>query len=197
MKIKKTEGMSLMELLVCVAIISVFISAVIPGFAGIMAKARLKNTSRSILFLFQRVRIQAISEARYIGVRFENSEDGKGICYSIYQDGDGDGLRTADIEAGIDKRVEGPRHFHMEGVEFGILEGKVKDVPTSGGTINNSDDPIKFGRSNIVSFSPIGRSSSGSVYLKSGNSYMFTIKLYGASAKMKEWEYNSTTEDWS
>ncbi len=196
MKGKSENGMSLVELMVCLCLISVFASVAVPYMTGVMAKAKLKNASRTVLLMFQQARMKAISESRYIGIRFEKAEDGDGIVLSFYRDGDGDGIMTADIKKGTDRKIKDSVRIMLEGVEFGILQGDMKDVPTSGGNISNPDDPIKFGKSNIVSFSPIGKSSSGSVYFRIRDRYMFTVKLYGGSAKMKEWEYDWDAAEW-
>ena len=46
--------------------------------------------------------------------------------------------------------------------------GPFRAPPPGSGPLRDLDDPVKFGRSDLVSFSPLGRSSSGTVYLEDG-----------------------------
>ena len=72
----------------------------------------------------------------------------------------------------------------------------VRELPPGSGWLGNLQDPVKFGRSNIVSFSPLGRSSSGTLYLTDGVDRLYAVVLYGPSTRIRVWRYRRTDQRW-
>jgi hypothetical protein len=58
------------------------------------------------------------------------------------------------------------------------------------------DDPIRFGRGDLVAFSPLGSSSSGTIYLTDGRSELWAVVLYGATARVRVWRFDRTAGRW-
>ena len=75
------------------------------------------------------------------------------------------GLRTREIQDGVDRPIGAAERLsnYFAGVDFGIAPG----LPAieRGGT-RPGTDPIKLGTSNILTFSALGTSSSGSLYVR-------------------------------
>jgi hypothetical protein len=105
----------------------------------------------------------AIRNNVYTAIRFERGE--AGADFSVYTDGNRNGVRSRDIEEGIDARVAGPLPLegHAPGVRLGILPDLPAPPPEEGRL--EGDDPIRFGRGEILSFSPLGTSTPGTYYL--------------------------------
>jgi hypothetical protein len=77
-------------------------------------------------------------------------------------------------------------------MEAGILDSPVPEIPPKKGWLDPVD-PVKFGSSNIISFSPDGQSSSGTLYLACHSQQrMYAIVLYGPTAKLTLWKYFDT-----
>ena len=89
----------------------------------------------------------------------------RGYAYEVYVDGNGNGVRTRDIQRGEDQRIGSVEHLsdHFAGVDFGVLPGL---PPVDAGSAAPGTDPIKLGASSILTFTPLGTSSSGSLYLR-------------------------------
>jgi hypothetical protein len=58
------------------------------------------------------------------------------------------------------------------------------------------DDPIRFGRSDLVSFSPRGTSSSGTLYVSDGRLAAAAIVLYGGTGRIRIWVYDRERGAW-
>ena len=90
-------------------------------------------------------------------------DDGR-VFYSVYSDGNANGVRSADIDSGVDRRISGP--YPLSGgapsVRVGINPG-VPNLPPETGEL--SGDPVRFGQSDILSFSPLGTATPGTFYL--------------------------------
>jgi hypothetical protein len=118
----------------------------------------------------------------YTAIRFERLDDGR-VFYSVYSDGNGNGVRSSDITAGLDRRVAGPYPLSggAPGVRVGINPG-VPNLPPESGLLEG--DPVRFGSSDILSFSPIGTATPGTFYL-AGDSAQAAVRVSGGSARVR------------
>ena len=74
--------------------------------------------------------------------------------------------------------------------------GPFPRIPPNRGVIENLDDPVQFGRSDVVSFSRLGRSSSGTVYLADGRESLFGVVLVGPSSRVRVWRFDARAGRW-
>jgi hypothetical protein len=114
-------------------------------------------------------------------IRFEVSADGEDQ-YSTYSDGNGNGVLAADIKTGIDYRISGPLPLSggAPGVRVAILPG----LRGPDGERLDPADPIKFGRSNMLSFSPLGTASPGTFYL-AGEGVQGAVRVTPGSSRVR------------
>jgi len=143
-----------------------------------------------------RLRSAAITTGRVQGLKMTRT--GETWSYEFFEDGDGDGLRSDDIAAGRDRRTGGLVRLadHFEGVDFGLLEVSVPEVPPGTGRLAPGSDPVRFGRSEIVSFTPHGTSSSGSFYVSDRRRVLFAVVLYGGTGRIRTLRYDRELGGW-
>ena len=156
-------GFSLVEVLACLALLGILVAVSVPLLADTVARERLRAAGWETALLLRGLRQRSITERLGFGLRFVQA--GGVWSYCLYRDGNGNGIRTADILSGRDPLLLGPEEPGMrhEGIRFGLPSSPVPQIPPSTGPIPNPSDPIKFGTSDIVSFSPSGSISSGTV----------------------------------
>jgi hypothetical protein len=144
-----------------------------------------------------RARGEAIAARRYTAFRVTRPE-GR-FVFAFYADGDGDGVRSDDIAAGRDPLLAGPRDLpsRYTGVDFGLLDAAIPEVPPGTGTLAPDSDPVRFGRSDIVSFSPRGTSSSGTLYVSDGRSTVVAVVLYGGTGRIRIWRFERGRWSWT
>lgn len=119
--------------------------------------------------------------------------------YAFYADGDGDGVRGEDISSGRDPLLGGPRDLgsRYEGVDFGLLDVAIPEVPPGSGALAPSSDPVRFGRSDIVTFTPWGTSSSGTLYISDGRDTVAAVVLYGGTGRIRFWKFDRQARRWT
>jgi prepilin-type N-terminal cleavage/methylation domain-containing protein len=176
------RGFSLVEALVVVAIVLVMAATAFPVFRAHFADAHLVGAGQQFKVQFRLARSSAVRAGVYTAIRFERREDGS-VWYTVYQDGDGDGVRSADISKGVDRLVSGP--FPLTGgapsVRVGINPG-IPALPPERGFL--SGDPVRFGSSDILSFSPFGTATPGTFYL-AGDGGQAAVRVTGGSARVR------------
>jgi prepilin-type N-terminal cleavage/methylation domain-containing protein len=178
----RDRGFSLVEVLVAVAIVLAMAAAALPVFRAQFADAHLVGAGQQFKSQFRLAHSAAVRAGVYTAIRFERRDDGT-FWYAVYQDGDGDGVRSADIEAGEDRLVSGP--FPLTGGAPGVsvaINPHVPALPPEHGEL--SGDPVRFGPSDILSFSPVGTATPGTFYL-AGDSAQAAVRVTGGSARVR------------
>jgi hypothetical protein len=150
-----------------------------------------------MLSVIRQARAMAANRGRYVAVRFHREEEG--YRFAIYEDGNGNGVREADIKNGVDREISTPEKIESRfpGVQVRIVDrSKISKIPPAGGDLKNHHDPVKFGNSDLISFSPLGSSSSGTLYLSAGRYDMAGVKVFGPTVRIQIWIYDYFKDGW-
>jgi type II secretory pathway pseudopilin PulG len=191
---KSDSGHSLLEVVVVLAIIGAVVLSAMPAFASIQRRSALRAASAEMRSIFHLARSRAIARGRNAGVRFVKI--GPNWYFTIYDDGDGDGIRTEDISRGVDRPVGPPQLVFGASriVSIGLPESTILDP--DGDRLLPTASPVQFGRSAICSFSPLGQSSPGTVYLSDRDRGVYAVRVYGTTAKIRVLRYEPSTRKW-
>lgn len=129
-------------------------------------------------------RVQAVSRGAAIGLRFDSHP--RGITFSVFQDGNGNGIRSADILAGIDSQIEPAIALsdHFPDVNIGL---------TPNSPVN---DPVQVGLTNILTFTPVGTATSGTIYISDRAGTQWAVRVLGATGRTRVLRYDPSTQGW-
>ena len=177
------KGHSLVEMLAALAVLMALAGLGLPWLHAYQVEARLLGAGRVFKGEFRRARSMAVRSSAYTAIRFETHADGTWF-YSLYADGNRNGVRAADIRKGIDRRVGEPRR--LDGGAPGVRVGIHPDVPAlppDRGTLDPSR-PIQFGSAGMVSFSPLGTATPGTFYL-AGEVRQAAVRVTPGSARVR------------
>ena len=130
------------------------------------------------------LRTQAVARGAAVGLRFD--QEPGGFTFTVFQDGNGDGIRTADIEAGVDTRLEPATSLveQFPGVDIAVAPG----AP--------STDPLQIGRTNLLTFTPIGTATSGTIYIRDRDGSQWAVRVLGATGRTRVLRYDVRTKVW-
>ena len=103
---RRQSGLTLLELLAVFAIIGIIAAASMPAFATYRRNASMRSQAAELRGIFRAVRSRAIMRGAHAGVKFTRA--GNTWIYSLYEDGNGNGIRSAEIASGVDRRYSGP-----------------------------------------------------------------------------------------
>jgi prepilin-type N-terminal cleavage/methylation domain-containing protein len=198
--VKNQHGFTLLELLVVIALVGILVLFSGTNLSGSQRRREFEYFARELVSLLEACRWRAMSESAYAGAVI--TRRGDSYVASVYLDGNGNGIRMQDITAGLDAPFHDPLILKraLGDVEAGYLRERVPQIPPKSGFITDTSDPVRFGRSDIISFSPKGDSSSGTIYLAChSQGEMYGLVLYGATARLTVWRLRSnqwqTVED--
>jgi len=191
------EGYSLVEALLALAILGLFLTVSVPAFGAALSRARVAAAAREMASEMARLRSDAIAMRRGVGLRFSTA--GGRRQYAVYADGDGDGIRADDIASGRDPLLVAARDLpsRWEGIDFGLLDAAIPEVPPASGVLAPGSDPVRFGSSDIVSFTPWGTASSGTLYISDARDSVFAVVLYGHTGRIRTWRFDRDLWGWT
>jgi prepilin-type N-terminal cleavage/methylation domain-containing protein len=81
-------------------------------------------------------------------------------------------------------------HFARAGSEWQFA------IYDDGDILAPAASPVQFHRSSICSFSPVGASTTGTIYLTDDAGSLFAVRVYGPTAKVHLLRYEPSTRRW-
>lgn len=195
---RASKGFTLLELLVVLAVIGIAVSVGLPSAAAIRESGRAGAGARVLAAELSAQRWKGVAGHATRGLQFRRLAGG--WTWREVADGNGNGLRTAEIARGIDRAL-GPDvrlDALVEHVTIGIPPGgPYPEAPPGTGLVSESDDPVRFGSSDLVSFGALGTASSGTLYVTDRKDGFYAIVLFGPSSRLRVWRYVPGERRWT
>jgi len=189
-------GFSLVEAALAMALLGIMLSIGWPALLSALLRYRAMAAAREMAGEMARLRAEAIASRRRVAVRFTRTATR--TWYAFYADGDGDGVRADDIASGRDPLLAPQRDLpsRYDGIDFGLLDASIPEVPPGGTVLAPGSDPVRFGASDIVTFTPEGTASSGTLYVSDGRDTVFAVVLYGRTGRIRTWRFDRGAWRW-
>ena len=147
------RGVTMPEVLVAVTLLALLGVATLPAMARLSSNARVAAAARLLVAHMQGLRARSIATSRSHGMLFER--DGQGWYWRDVRDGNGNGLRTAEVRDGTDDVISAPRRLGQATphVDFALPAGRIPRIPPRRGSIRDSTRPVRLGNTSLLSFS--------------------------------------------
>ena len=185
-------GFSLVELLFVLAILATLAGIGIPLTTSALDEMRVGMAARYVAGRIVGARLDALQRSTALGLRFDAG--GADYSFATCVDGNGNGLRTAEIASGTDQQIT-PAEFlgqRFADVQFGLSAG-VPDL--DGGWQTENADGVRLGASRILTVGPDGTATSGTLYVR-GKRGQYAIRVLGATARVRLFQYQTGARAW-
>jgi Tfp pilus assembly protein FimT len=175
----------MVELLFALGFVAVLGAMAVPQVLGTIESSRAAAAARYLAARMTSARVLAVQRSAAVAIRFDADE--AGFRFATYQDGNGNGVRAADIAARVDREIEAPvRLFELfPDVDFAlVVDGQ-------------SADPFQLSGSSILTFTPAGTATSGSVYLRGRTGSQYALRILGATGRTRLQRYDERARRWT
>ena len=186
------KGYSLLEVLMAITIMVIVCGAAIPLAHASVDRTRAAGAANYLAGRMAMARFEAVRRSACVAIRFLQQPDGYWL--QTYIDGNRNGVLTSDIASGIDRPITANERldYHFTGIAFGIKPNVTGIDP---GPFNASD-PVQIGSSTLLSFSPTGSSTSGTLFIRGLRGNQFAVRVLGATGRTRILEFNFGARTW-
>ena len=179
-KYRSDAGATVIELLIAMTVVVTLGAISVPRAASVVDAGRARQAAVFLGSRFRLARQQAVTFGANVGVVFDYA--GGRWLVRVCRDGSRNGLRRADIQSGSDPCPDGPHSLGdlFPGVEIAVdpqLRGPAGEP--------GSPDPVRFGSSDIASFSPFGTCTAGSIFLRSRGGAQYAVRIAGVTGRLR------------
>jgi prepilin-type N-terminal cleavage/methylation domain-containing protein len=187
------HGYSLIESMFVVALVAILGSVASAQFFVALDEFRVVGAVRHVSARLQMARMASVARLTNVAVRFTRS--GSSYVFAVYEDGNENGVLTRDIQLGIDRQVQPPERLpdNFVGVDFGVLPN-LPSVDPSGSPPGS--DPIRLGSSDMVSFTALGTSTSGTLYVRNRRHGQYAVRIFGETGKTRLLKFDARRGLW-
>jgi hypothetical protein len=189
---KRSErGVTLLEVVLALAATVTAGAIGIASTAAAIDEMRTAAAARYVAARIGAIRIDAVRRATSVALRFE-SVDGD-YMYAPYEDGNGNGVRTAEMRSGVD-RPTGP--FERLGSKFpGVRFELASEVPDADGSVGTGIDGVRIGSAHILTMGADGTATSGTLYIR-GRRGQYAVRVLGVTGRTRMLQYLPGERSW-
>ena len=186
-------GYCLIELAAAIGISAAIAAAAVPQVLVTVDDSRALGAARYVAARLYDTRMEALTRSTHVAMRF--AFNGSAYEYTVYQDGNGNGVLARDIRSGADTAIRTVERLpdRFGGVDFGALPGLPPVDPSSA---SPGSDPIRLGSSDMVSFTAAGACTTGTLYIRGKGTAQYAVVIYGDTGRIRVMKYEAPGGRW-
>ena len=177
------QGYTLIEILFVTSLIAIVSAIAVPQSLVTLDRARAAAAARYLASRMAMARSHAVMRSAHVALRFD--EGRSGIAFRMFVDGNHNGVRTSDIASDVDPPLDAPARL------ADLFPGVAIAVSGEAGS-----DPLRIGSSNLLTFTPIGTATSGSIYVRGRDDSQFAVRILGATGRVRVQRYAQRSRAW-
>jgi prepilin-type N-terminal cleavage/methylation domain-containing protein len=182
----RQRGQTLLELMVVLGVITIFSMIGIYAADAGMRQASLLGGTSELRAVFHEARMLAVARDRNVGIKFRDVGDT--WTWTVYEDGDGDGILNDDIKKKVDRELLRTRRFDHRPAAIAVPPYDVPD-PLKPGALLGTRAAVRFGNSTLCSFSRQGEATNGSIVLTDGRRATI-IRVHGTTGRIDVYRWD-------
>ncbi len=190
----REQGFAIVDLVCATGLMAVIGAMSVPSLGAWLDRDRARLSARYLAGKLHQARMEALSRNADVAVRFGDAEEG--YPFAFFVDGNANGVLERDIADGIDVPIRSPDRLedHFRGVTLRVVESvpsvEATDVVAAG------SDPLRIGRSHLVSFSPTGMCTSGSIFVAGQSAPQAAVRMLGVTGRLRVLWFDRASRSW-
>ena len=189
-----TGGVALIDIIISTALCVVMAAVAVPVIGGTLDRERTIIGAQYLAAQLHRARLESLRRARAVAVRMEVIGDR--TQWRLFEDGNGNGVLQRDIERGIDVPLTPPGWLDDQARDISLrINQEITDV-SGGSALAPGDDPLRIGNTSLVTFSPHGSASSGTMYIAAQQGPQMAIRVFGATGRVRVLMFDARARQW-
>lgn len=189
----KNRGAALIDVVFAAGLIAVLSGMAIPMLHASRQHDAARSAARYLAARLQQARVEALRRNVSVAVRFDPADLDR---FGVYADGDGDGVQENDITRGVDALIapEARLSDYTGPVVLRVSQDVVE--PDTQAPLAAGSNPLRIGRSTLLSFSPLGSATGGTLYLAATAGPQMAVRIFGATSRMRVLRFDAAARQW-
>ncbi len=190
----RERGVAILDVVCATGLMAILAGMSVPSLGAWLDRDRARLSARYLAGKLHQARMEALKRNADVAVRFGDADHG--YPFTFFVDGNANGVLERDIEEGIDKPILSPDRLsdHFRGVTLRVVES-VPNVDAAE-VVTAGSDPLRIGRSSLVSFSPAGTCTSGSIFVAGQSGPQAAIRMLGVTGRLRVLWFERASGSW-
>ncbi|MEZ5285500.1 MAG: hypothetical protein R2712_11995 [Vicinamibacterales bacterium] len=188
------RGATLAELLAVLAVTALVTATTLPVVAGAFEAERTLLAAQFVAARAHAARFEALRRSSFVALRIELSQDD--VLVQPFVDGNGNGVLARDVAMGLDPPLAPQDRLgsHARGITLRIN----RRVPDIGGAgwLETGSDPLRIGRSSLLSFAPTGSATAGTLYVAGAAGPQLAVRVTGTTGRIRVLRFDPGSATW-
>jgi Tfp pilus assembly protein FimT len=193
-RIGAQDGAAFIDIVVATCLVVVISAMAVPVVGGTLDRERTIIGTRHLAAQLQRARLEAVTRARSVALRIELIDDRTRL--RLYADGNGNGVRQKEIDSGVDVPLTPASWLDEQSGNVALRVNQLVTAVTGPGTLAPGDDPLHIGNTTLLSFSPAGSATGGTLYVARPHGPQMAIRIFGATGRVRVLMFDTRTQQW-
>ena len=188
------RGYTLIETVVTASLCTVMGAMALPMIGRTLDRERTIIGAQFLAGQLQRARLESLRRARSVAVRLELV--GGRASVQLFVDGDGDGVLQRDVDLGVDPSLTALEFLDDRSRDVSLrINQPVTDAGGSG-ELSPGDDPLRIGATALLSFSPLGGATAGTLYVAARRGPQMAIRVFGGTGRVRILTFDAQARQW-
>ena len=188
------RGYTLIETVVTASLCTVLGAMALPMIGRTLDRERTIIGAQFLAGQLQRARLESLRRARAVAVRLELV--GGRASVQLFADGDGDGVLQRDVDLGVDPSLTPLEFLDDRSRDVSLrINQPVTDAGGSG-ELSPGDDPLRIGATALLSFSPLGGATAGTLYVAARRGPQMAIRVFGGTGRVRILTFDAQARQW-
>lgn len=188
------RGAALIDVVVAGSLCVVMAAIAVPVVGGTLDRERTIVGAQYLAGQLQRARLDSLRRARSVALRLEVIGDR--TQFQLFADANGNGVLQRDIDRGIDPALTPLQWLDDQARDISLrINQAILDV-AGAATMAPGDDPLRIGNTALLTFSPLGSATSGTLYVAAPQGPQMAIRVFGATGRVRVLMFDAQTRQW-
>ena len=190
----EATGAAFVDIIVATLLCFLLAAIAVPVIGGTLDRERTIIGAQFLAGQLQRARLGSLKRGRSVAVRVEVIEDRTQL--RLFMDGNGNGVLQRDIDRGIDVPLTPAGWLDDQARDISLRINQDVTEVSGSATLERGDDPLRIGNTSLVTFSPLGSATSGTLYVAAHTGPQMAVRVFGATGRVRVLIFDAPTRQW-
>jgi len=192
--VTEARGAAFIDIIVATSVCFLMAAIAVPVIGGTLDRERTIIGAQYLSGQLQRARLESLKRARPVALRVEVI--GERTQLRLFEDRNGNGVLQRDIDRGIDLPLAPMEWLDDQARDISLrINQDVTDV-SDVVTLEPGDDPLRIGNTSLLTFSPVGSATSGTLYVAAHRGPQMAIRVFGATGRVRVLMFDARARQW-